>query len=205
MSDSARLRLQAVLSDVPRPPGMSVEFTSSFDLCLVEDRDGEVWPVQQADLDTLGLTADEAVTAALDATISEVLVRLDVRDHALPGGGSVRMASADGVPYVSAGVVTIAQLAGEDLPYGAFVGVPRQSALIICRVSTRASLDVLPVIARMVASLHDSAPDPCSRGVYWFVGGDAHLIEVEERPDQEPRLGLPAVLQDVVAALPESI
>lgn len=202
--DTSRLRLQAVPRGEALPDGVSVGFGSAFDLLVVQDQDGWARRLQRADLDATALSADDAVRLALDETISQVLVGLDVREHALPGGaGLVRMASADGVPYVSAGITSIARLAGAELPFGALVGVPRHSALLILRVASRRSLDDVLVFSRLVASMYDNGADRCARGVYWFVGGDAHAVTVAEVPGAAPRVNLPPELSQVVAALPD--
>lgn len=199
-----RLRLQAVPRTDALPAGVSAAFNSAFDLLLVEDGGGVSRRLQQPDLDGAGLSADEAVSVALDATISQVLIALDVRDRALPGGvGTVRMASADGVPYVSAGITSVPQLAGVDLPYGALVGVPRHSSLLILPVRSRRDLDTVVVLARLVASPFDSGVDPCARDVYWFVNDDAFGVQVQEVAGAGPRLNLPPAVSDLVAALPK--
>lgn len=200
--DPTRLRLQAVPRGASEPAGLSVAFGSSFDLLVVEDRDGSIRRLQQTGLNALGLSLEAAASAALDATISEVLIGLDVQDHPLPGGGSVRMASADGVPYVSAGITSIKQLAGQDLPHGAFVGVPQHSALLLFPVKTAASLDVVPVLDQLVRSMYDASADPCTAGIYWFVGDDAHLIGVQVGANGQPRVKLPPELRAVVNTLP---
>ena len=201
--DTSRLRLQAVPRGDTLPGGVSVGFGSQFDLLVVEDQDGWARRLQQVDLDAVGITADDAARVALDQTISQVLAGLDVRDHALPEGVSaVRMASADGVPYVSAGITSIAQLAGAELPSGALVGVPRHSALLMVRVESRRTLDDLVVFSRLVGSMFDAATDRCARGVYWFLGGQFHPVSVVEVAGAAPQISLPPELREVVAALP---
>ena len=120
------------------------------------------------------MTGEGAVTAALNTTISEVLVRPDVRTHALPGGSEVRMASADGVPYVSAGITSVRQLAGVDSSYGTLVGVPRHSMIILQPVTSRLVLDGLGVRTGLAGSMYDRGADRCARDVYCFANGDAY-------------------------------
>ena len=201
--DPARLRVQAVPRGAAEPAaGVSAGFNAAFDLRVVEDRAGSSRRLLQTDLDALGMSADQAVQAALNATITQVLVQLDVRPHALPGGGEIRMASADGVPYVSAGITSVRQLAGADSPSGTLVAVPRHSMIVLQPVTSRAVLDGLPVLTALVGSMYDSGTDPCARDVYWFVGGDAYRINADAGPDGQPRLTLPAEVGPLVAALP---
>jgi hypothetical protein len=200
--DPARLRVQALPRAAEPPAGVSAGFNSSFDLLVVEDRPEAARRLLAPDLDALGMTADQAVRAGLDLTISEVLVRLDVQNHTLPGGGEIRMASAEGVPYVSAGITSVRQLAGVDSPYGTLVGVPRHSMIVLQPVTSRAVLDGLGVLTGLVGSMYDGSPDACARGVYWFASGDAFPVGVETEPGGRPQLTLPAELADVVASLP---
>lgn len=100
------------------------------------------------------------------------------------------------------GITSIKQLAGQDLSYGAFVGVPQHSALLLFPVETAASLDVVPVLDHLVRSMYDASEDPCTAGIYWFVGDDAHLIGVQVRANGQPRVNLPPELRAVVNTLP---
>lgn len=200
--DRSRLRLQAVPRGDEPPAGVSAGFNRAFDLLVLEDRAGASRRLLQADLDALGLSADEAVRAALDATVSEVLVRLDVRPYTLPGGGQLRMASADGVPYVSAGITSVRQLAGVDSPHGTLVGVPRHSMIVLQPVTSRAVLDGLPALTGLVGSMFDSGTDRCARDVYWFLGAEAYPVGVAPGPDGRPQITLPAEVASLVASLP---
>ncbi|WP_375425320.1 hypothetical protein [uncultured Friedmanniella sp.] len=201
--DPHRLRVQAVPRGDDAGAGVRAGFNSAFDLLVVEDRAGASRRLLPLDLEGLGLSAEEAVRAGLDATIGEVLVRLDVRPHTLPGGGEIRMASADGVPYVSAGITSVRQLAGADSPYGTLVGVPRHSMIVLQPVSSRSVLDGLPVLADLVGSMFDSATDRCARAVYWFVGAEAYPVGATASADGRPSLSLPPQLESVVASLPD--
>lgn len=197
-----RLRLQAAPRSNELPDGLSAAFNSAFDLLVLEDREGASRRLQRADLDALGLTAEQAVSTALDQTISEVLVRLEVQSQPLPSGEQLRIASAIGVPYVSAGISSIAQLAGTDLPHGALVGVPTHSMIMIQPVASRRSLSTVGMLEGYVASTYDAGPDPCARNLYWFVDGDAHSLGTEPGTDGRPELSLSPALASVVDRLP---
>lgn len=199
--DVRRLRAQAVPRGPEAPGGLSSHFNSAFDLVAVEDRDGSVRALQQADLDAMGISPEAALTTALDQTVSEVLVHLDVQPQPLPVGGSVLTASAEGMPYVSAGVTSIRQLAGVELPYGALFGVPRHSMILILPVSSWQSLATVGLLSGFVESMYQDAPDPCAAGLYWYADGDAFPIGVEDA-DGEQRLVLPPELQALADRLP---
>ncbi|GAB3916922.1 hypothetical protein GCM10027613_16310 [Microlunatus endophyticus] len=174
---------------------------SAFDLVAVEDRESSVQLLQQADLDAMGISAEGALRMALDQTISEVLVHLDVRPHPLPNGESVLLAGADGVPYVSAGVTSIPQLAGVDLPYGALFAVPRHSVILILPVRSWASLGAVPALADFVEAQYRGASDPCSAQIYWFTGDDAFPVGTEPDESGGDRLVLAPELQSLADRL----
>lgn len=199
---SDRLRAQAVCRTPEGPPGLSSGFNSSFDIVAVLDGDDGPSHVRQEDLDAMGIDSGEALQLAVSQTVSNVLVALDSRAHPLPTGESAVLAAADGVPYVSAGITAVPQLAGRDLPYGALVAVPAHSAILILPVATRTTLSNVGILAGFAASMHHDAGDPCASGLYWFVAGDAHPIGTEPTEDGGQRLVLDAPLQDVIERLP---
>jgi len=203
VQDASRLRMQAYPHGPETPPGLSSAFNSAFDLMAVADYDGTPGLLQQSDLDALQLDPEQALRTALDQTINEVLVHLDIEPHELPGGGSVLMAGADGVPYVSAGVTSISQLAGVELPYGALVAVPRHSMILILPVASRRTLAAVGVLAGFAEFASQDAPDPCSPGLFWFVDGDAFPIGSEPEPDDGRQLVIAPELEPVIKRLPD--
>ena len=196
-----QLRLQAL----PRgraDAGMTTVFNSAFDLRLLADQSASSRLVRRSELDGLGVSAEEAVRVALDQTIGNVLVRLDVQTQELPGGSQVRVASADGVPYVSAGITSLAQLAGSDLPHGALVGVPRHSMLMIQPMLSKRDLSTVAILEGFAGSMFNGAADGCTPQLYWFVNGDAHPLGTETGPDGRPTLVLSPALAPVADQLP---
>lgn len=202
MRDASRLRMQAYPHGPQTPPGLSSSFNSAFDLMAVADYDGTPGLLQQADLDALRMGPEDVLRTALDQTINEVLVNLEVVPHDLPGGGSVLMAGSDGVPYVSAGVTSIPQLAGVELPYGALVAVPRHSMILILPVANRQTLAAVDLLAGFAEFANNDAPDPCSPGLYWFVDGDAFPIGAEPGQDGQRQLVIAPQLEPVINRLP---
>ncbi len=195
-----QLRLQAL----PRgqaDSGMTTSFNSAFDLRLLADQPGSSRLVRRSELERLGISAEEAVRIALDQTISNVLTRLDVQTQELPGGSVVRVASADSEPYVSAGITSLSQLAGSDLPHGALVGVPRHSMLMIQPMLGRRDLSTVAILEGFVGSMFDGAADACSRQLFWFVDGDAFPLGTESGPDGNPTLILSPALAPVADRL----
>lgn len=199
--DPAALRLRALPRAATQAPGLSAPFGSSFDVQVVEDLPDRMRQLTDDDLARLGMQPEQAVSTALTNTIQHVLIRLDVREHPLPGGGAVRLAAAEGSPYVSAAITSIAQLMGTPLPYGALVGVPRHSAILMCEVTSRASLDNVALLADMIADMYAGADDPCAEGLYWFVNGDLHPVQVQ-RDGDVARVVLPEALRSIAASLP---
>ncbi len=117
-------------------------------------------------------------------------------------GSLVRVASADGEPYVSAGITSLVQLAGTDLPHGALVGVPRHSMLVIQPMRSKRDLGTVKILESCVASMFREAPDGCTPRLFWFVDGDAHPLGTETGPDGSPTLLLSPALAPIADRLP---
>jgi hypothetical protein len=157
--------------------------------------------LQQTDLDAMGMDAGTALRTALDQTISDVLVNHEVQEQPLPTGDRVLVASAEGVPYVSAGVTSIPQLAGGKLRHGALVGVPRHSMIMILPVRSRDSLTAVSLLSGFVESMYQDAPDACAPGLYWFVDDDAFPISAEPDANGQPQLVIAPQLQKAMKRL----
>lgn len=199
-ADQLRVRLvptRTVDEDlvVVRPYGVYFQLELMADL-----GDQNVWvgPSRVADI---GLSPDDGFTTGLRNTIQKVLVQLDVRHHEVAGGLTISLAAADGSPWVSAGLTSVANLfRAPELPYGALVAVPRMSAALFTRVeSDRVTADIL-VIGRLVADMHRDSDDPCSPDLFWLHGGALYRID---RGDGT-KVTLPVELEPVVASLPKS-
>jgi len=202
VQDASRLRMQAYPHGSETPPGVSSTFNSAFDLMAVADYDGTPGLLQPSDLEVLQLDPAQVLQTALEQTVNEVLVKLDVVPQELPGVGSVLMAGAEGVPYVSAGVTLIPQLAGVELPYGALVAVPRHSMILILPVASRQTLSAVDVLAGFAEFASKDAPDSCSPGLYWFVNGDAFPIGSEPDGNGQRQLVIAPGLEPVINSLP---
>lgn len=201
LESAGQLRLQALPRDTAED-GMTIPFNSAFDLRLLANQSDSTRLVRRSDLERLDIAPEEAVRIALDQTVSEVLVGLDIQSQQLPGNASVRVASEEGNPSVSAGIAIVSHLAGEDSPHGALVAVPRHSMIIVQPVRTRQDLSTVGILEGFARSMFDDAPDACSPLLYWFVDGDAHPIGTEPVAEGGPQLVLSPPLANAANRLP---
>ncbi len=200
--DPAALRVRLVPSDAGRADGdrfVRVPYGRHFVLEVVVDAPGSVELLSVDDATTLGMDVSQATVAGMRRTVELVLARLDLRDHELSPGLTVRVGAADGVPYVSAGLMSVPQLLrGQPLPYGALVAAPQLSAIVLHPVTSKASINGGVTISRVVESMYDGAADPCSRLLFWLLEGELHPLQREDQ-----RLAVPGELESMVAALPD--
>lgn len=140
---------------------------------------------------------------ALRNTIDLELPRLAVRAQQLTLREHATVVTLPDSPYVSAGLLDIRRFLPDPCPYGALVGVPRTSMLILHPVRSTAALRFIPDFAEIVHEMHDRAADACSHRTYWWT--DDTLLELEVRPGDGPpetRVVVPAELTDLARRLP---
>lgn len=197
-ADLLRLRLvptSPVDADVVivKPYGVYFQLEVMADL---SDRRLWIGPARAAEL---GLTAADAFSTALRNTIQQVLTKLDVRRHDVGNGLTISLAAADGTPWVSTGLTSVANLfRAPELRYGALVAVPRLSAVLFSPIgSDRVTADIL-LLGRLVADMHRDSDDPCSPDLFWMHDGALYRIELGDGTS----VTLPVELQPVVASLP---
>ena len=180
---------------IVKPYGVYFQLEVMADLA---DRRQWIGPAAAAEL---GLSPDEAFSTGLRNTIQKVLVQLDVRHHEVGNGLTISLAAADGSPWVSAGLTSVANLfRARELPYGALVAVPRSSAVLFTPVgSDRVTADIV-LLGRLVADMHRDSDDPCSPDLFWMHAGALYRID---RGDGT-KVTLPVELEPVVASLPKS-
>lgn len=171
-----------------------------FQLQLMADLpDRRAW-VTDDGAEALAVSPADAFSAGLRNTVTKVLVGLDIREHALPDGTTVSLAAADGVPWVSTGLTSIAQLfRTPQLPFGALVAAPRTSAVLFQAVSSTRALDTAPLLERLTKSMHHDSDDACSPTLWWFDGGAFHPIGVDGRT-----VTIDDSLRELVARLPRA-
>jgi hypothetical protein len=199
--DAEQLRVRLVPRSPVAEDVIVKPYGAYFQLELMADLPNRrVW-IGPAGAAELGLTPEDAFTTGLRNTIGKVLVHLDIRQHDVGNGLTISLASADGNPWVSAGLTSVQNLfRAPELPYGAIVAVPRLSAVLFTPVvSDRVTADI-PLLGRLVSDMHRDSDDPCSADLFWFHDGALYRIE---RGDGT-RVTLPVELEPVAAALPKS-
>lgn len=164
---------------------------------MAELPDRRVW-VGPSRLGEIGLTADDAWARAVANTEHE-LGRVTARRHQIGGGFDVFVAARDDCPWVSAGLMSVPAWAGDELPYGALVAVPRRSSVLFTPVRGARVTGEAVVVCRLVAAMYGDAPDPCDPGTYWLLDDAIYPVVV----DEAQRVTFPVELQSVVDSLPQ--
>lgn len=180
---------------------VTVPFGRYFCVHVVLDDGEQARPLTKMRAGLLGLrdVGERAVRNTLDLELPSLAVRvqqLTLREHAT-------VVTLPGSPYVSAALLDIRRFLPGSCPYGAFVGAPRASMLILHPIRSDAALRFVPDFAEIVHEMHDSAPDACSHRTYWWA--DDALLEVEVRPGDGPpetRVVIPPSFADLARRLP---
>jgi hypothetical protein len=122
-------------------------------------------------------------------------------DGALPDGLShdpVLVISKEGCPYVTSALLELGRFLPAGCRYGALVGLPRYSTVLVYPVTTRRVYAAAPALAALVRRTYATGPDRCGQGVYWWVG--QRLFEVGF--GRSGRLRVPRPLRRLARSLP---
>lgn len=180
-------------------------YSDDLDVELALDLPDRVERVSKERLAASGLDLDTVVAAAIRQTVHNVLMRLEPRAHPLPEGTTVLLAATDGIPFVSAGLISVPQILGGDPPeHGVLVAAPTLTSVLMHRVESDRALRVAPTMAALVERMHDDADDPCSPRLYWWHEGDLLRLSVQEGPDGIADVVVEPRLERIIAALPAS-
>lgn len=203
-TSAERLRVQIKPhEDTPPDEVLVLPYNEQFDVAVVVDHESSVSALTYAQIAALGMTVDDLGRRAVKQTITNELRSLDVRDHTLPNGVVVRVVAQDGNPYVSAILMSLPRFTAGDAPHGLLVAVPQYSAVLLHEVTSRDAVDFLVPFSRIAKSMRTDARDPLDAGVYWWVNGVFHRVEIEETGEDTARAHLPSTLRELVEALPD--
>jgi hypothetical protein len=180
-----RLRIVPKTSEATREAFVVTDFGPFFDAMVVIDHPEYGGPLTQERASRLELS--RLGDLAIGNTERTEMVGLTVSERPLTLTESVRLVTKPGSRYVSVALTDLARYLPRRCPYGALVGVPDHNKVLLYPVASTAALDVLPVFADVVAEMHDTGSDPCSRGVFWWVEG--HLLAVPDPSAPPPELG----------------
>jgi len=148
-------------------------------------------PLTKARAGLLGLRRlGYVVTNTHDRELADVVAR----EQPLLVGENVRVVTKPGSRYVSALLGEIEQFLPRHNPYGALVGVPSHSTLLLYPIRSTSVRRVLPVFADVVREMHDDADDPCAPGVYWS-HGERRLTPLRPPADLEGGTEFAAMLR----------
>lgn len=197
-----RLRVRAAERVGLEDGTVRVTYEEHLDLEVVEDLPDRVRALTDSDLRELGMDAREAAQVGLGNTIDSVLVNLDIRAHQLPGGITVHLGAADGVPYVSAALTSVPHVLGGELPFGAIVSSPSHDTVLLLRVESGQTVDALPMLATLAEDMFADSPYPASPALYWWYDGQLHPISASGDGAERPSISLPPALRPVIERLP---
>ncbi|NES27158.1 hypothetical protein GCE86_14225 [Micromonospora terminaliae] len=196
-----RLRLTPAAATAEADDYLAVPYAGHFTATVVVNRPERLDLLTLAQAARLGREPAELVRTAVRQTVAHELTTLDVRDHELPGGGSVRLLAADGNPFVTTALMSVQRFLPEAAEHGALVAAPQYSAVLLHRVDHRVQ-DAAVALHRLVASMVEAATDPCSEQVFWWHGGEFHPVRVVPgEAGGAVQVRLPEALAPVVARL----
>ncbi|MGY0006886.1 hypothetical protein [Micromonospora sp. I033] len=201
--DVAQLRLRLIPAAVTAEADsyLALPFGGHFTAVVVVNRPERLDLLTLAQAARLGAEPAELVRTAVRQTVERELATLDVRDHELPTGGSVRLLAADGNPFVTTALMSVKRFLPEGADHGALVAAPQYSAVLLHRVSNRPQ-DVAVALHRLAGSMYAAAADPCTDQVFWWYGGEFHPVRVVPgEAGGAVQVRLPETLAPVVARL----
>ncbi|MFI7608062.1 hypothetical protein ACIBTV_23365 [Micromonospora sp. NPDC049366] len=210
-----RLRLTPEAATAEADDYLAMPFGGHFTAVVVVNRPDRLDRLTVAQAAALGVDPTELVRLAVRQTVQRELADLDVRDHTLPNGASVRLLAADGNPFVTTTLMSLRRFlpaAGTDAgshaagsgvvaDHGALVAAPRYSAVMLHRVDARV-LDTAVAIDRVARSMFVAASDPCTDRLFWWYGNEFHPVRVVPGEAGGPaQVRVPEALAAVVARL----
>ncbi|WP_157740297.1 hypothetical protein [Micromonospora auratinigra] len=182
--DRLRLRLTPG-ADAESSGFLALPFGDHFTAAVVVDRPGRLDLLTLTQAEQLGREPDELVRLAVRQTVQHELATLDVRDHELPAGGSVRLLAADGNPYVTTALMSVPRFLPEAGEYGALVAAPRYSAVLLHQVGADLR-DTAVAFDRVTRSMFDAADDRCTDRIFWWHDRVFHPVRVLPGTDGGP-------------------
>lgn len=204
--DVERLRLRLVPSAAsPETSDYVVRpFGEHFTATVVVNHPGRLEVLTVAQSRQLGREPDDLSRLAMRQTVRHELADLDLRDHELPGGGSVRLLARDGNPFVTTTLLSLKRFVPDDATHGALVAAPRYSAVMLHSVDARVQHSAV-AFHRLASSMFKAADDPCSDTVFWWHDGEFHPLRVVPADDGSAmEVRVPEALRPVLHQLGHS-
>ncbi|GGQ71376.1 hypothetical protein [Couchioplanes azureus] len=182
--DVERLRVRLVPSAASAATSdyVALPFGEHFTATVVVNRPARLDVLTVAQSRQLGREPDDLFRLAMRQTVQHELAGLDLRDHELPGGGSVRLLAGDGNPFVTTTLLSLKRFLPDNATHGALVATPRYSAVMLHRVDARLH-DNAVAFYRLASSMFSAADDPCSDTIFWWHDGELHPLRVVTADD----------------------
>ncbi|MFJ8581100.1 hypothetical protein [Micromonospora sp. NPDC093277] len=175
--EQLRLRLIPAAATPEADNYLAMPFGTHFTAMVVVNRPERLDLLTLAQVAQLGGDPEGLVRIAVRQTVERELVSLDVRDHELPGGGSVRLLASDGNPFVTTALMSVKRFLPDGADNGALVAAPQYSAVMLHRVVGRVQ-DRAVALHRLANSMFAAATDPCTDQIFWWHGGEFHPVRV---------------------------
>ncbi|MFE9955202.1 hypothetical protein [Micromonospora sp. NPDC005299] len=199
--EQLRLRLTPAAATTEADSYLAMPFGAHFTAVVVVNRPERLDLLTLAQAARLDREPAELVRIAVRQTVERELTTLDVRDHELPTGGSVRLLAADGNPFVTTALMSVKRFLPEGADHGALVAAPQYGAVLLHRVDNRVQ-DAAVALHRLAGSMFTAAADPCSDQVFWWHAGEFHPVRVVPgESGAAVRVRMPEALAPVVARL----
>ncbi|MFD2767097.1 hypothetical protein [Micromonospora eburnea] len=175
--EQLRLRLVPAAAATEADDYLAMPFGAQFTAVVVVNRPERLDLLTLAQAARLGRDPEELVRLAVRQTVERELVSLDVRDHELPTGGSVRLLASDGNPFVTTALMSVKRFLPDGADNGALIAAPQYSAVMLHRVVGRVQ-DSAVALHRLANSMFTAAADPCTDQLFWWHGGEFHPVRV---------------------------
>ncbi|MET8834134.1 hypothetical protein ABZV78_09485 [Micromonospora sp. NPDC004540] len=199
--EQLRLRLTPAAATAEADSYLAVPFGAHFTAVVVVNRPERLDLLTLAQAARLDREPAELVRTAVRQTVERELTTLDVRDHELPTGGSVRLLAADGNPFVTTALMSVKRFLPEGAENGALVAAPQYSAVLLHPVDNRLQ-DAAVALHRLAGTMFAAAVDPCTDQLFWWHGGEFHPVRVMAgEPGGAVQVRLPEALAPVVERL----
>ncbi|MFI6262426.1 hypothetical protein [Micromonospora sp. NPDC051006] len=195
-----RLRLTPAAATAEANSYLAMPFGEHFTAAVVINRSDRLEMLTIAQAGQLGREPVELIRLAVRQTVQHELAALDIRDHAMPGGGSVRLLAADGNPFVTTALMSLKRFLPDAAEYGALVAAPRYSAVLLHRVDAPVN-DSAVALQRLAMSMFTAADDRCSDEIFWWHDGEFHPVRIVAGEAGTVQVRVPEALAAVVERL----
>jgi hypothetical protein len=99
-------------------------------------------------------------------------------------------------------LVRLEELLGIDLPYGAFIGIPRQHQIVAVPIRKAQDITAMEPLLRLVYDVGSKATDRLSLDVFWRHNGRLHPLHADGNNGKLDRISPPEEFFQLIEQLP---